>query len=82
VPTSIINDPLKPEEALSEVHRQGTNEWFGHALYTRLNDKQEGAIVLIHRLHEDDLVGHVLAQEDREVVRLPANRRGGRDVRR
>jgi hypothetical protein len=26
----------------------------------------------MHRLHEDDLVGHVLAQEDWEIVRLPA----------
>src|SRR6516225_8531466 len=69
----IIDDPLKPEEALSEAHRQGANEWFDHTLYSRLNDKQQGAIVLImHRLHEDDLVGHVLAQEDWEIVRLPA----------
>jgi hypothetical protein len=68
----IIDDPLKPEEALSEAHRQGANEWFDHTLYSRLNDKQQGAIVLImHRLHEDDLVGHVLAQEDWEIVRLP-----------
>ena len=37
------------------------------------NDKLTGAIVLImHRLHEDDLVGHVLAQEAWEVVRFPA----------
>jgi predicted phage terminase large subunit-like protein len=58
---------------LSEAHRQGANEWFDHTLYSRLNDKQRGAIVLImHRLHEDDLVGHVLAQEDWEIVRLPA----------
>ncbi len=49
----IIDDPLKPEEALSEAHRQGANEWFDHTLYSRLNDKQQGAIVLImHRLHE------------------------------
>jgi hypothetical protein len=69
----IIDDPLKPEEALSEAHRQGANEWFDRTLYSRLNDKQQGAIVLImHRLHEDDLVGHVLGQEDWEVVRLPA----------
>jgi predicted phage terminase large subunit-like protein len=69
----IIDDPLKPEEALSEAHRQGANEWFDHTLYSRLNDKQQGAIVLImHRLHEDDLVGHVLAQEDWEILRLPA----------
>jgi predicted phage terminase large subunit-like protein len=69
----IIDDPLKPEEALSQTQRQAVNEWFDHTLYSRLNDKQKGAIVLImHRLHEDDLVGHVLAQEDWEVVRFPA----------
>jgi predicted phage terminase large subunit-like protein len=69
----VIDDPLKPEEALSEAHRRSINEWFDHTLYSRLNDKQQGAIVLImHRLHEDDLTGHVLAQEDWEIVRLPA----------
>jgi predicted phage terminase large subunit-like protein len=69
----IIDDPLKPEEALSQAQRQTVNEWFDHTLYSRLNHKQNGAIVLImHRLHEDDLVGHVLAQEDWEVVRFPA----------
>jgi predicted phage terminase large subunit-like protein len=69
----IIDDPLKPEEALSQAQRRAANEWYDHTLYSRLNDKQKGAIVLImHRLHEDDLVGHVLAQEDWEVVRFPA----------
>ena len=78
----VIDDPLKPEEALSQAQRRSANEWFDHTLYSRLNDKEKGAIVLImHRLHEslplgrdpgDDLVGHVLAQEDWEVVRFPA----------
>src|SRR5713226_5353147 len=69
----VIDDPLKPEEALSQARRQAANEWFDHTLYSRLNDKQKGAIVVImHRLHEDDLVGHVLAQEPWEVVRIPA----------
>jgi predicted phage terminase large subunit-like protein len=69
----IIDDPLKPEEALSQVQRQAANEWFDHTLYSRLNDKIAGAIILImHRLHEDDLTGHVLAQEEWEVVRFPA----------
>jgi predicted phage terminase large subunit-like protein len=69
----IIDDPLKPEEALSQTQRRAANEWFDHTLYSRLNDKREGAIVLImHRLHEDDLVGHVLGQEDWEIVRFPA----------
>jgi predicted phage terminase large subunit-like protein len=69
----IIDDPLKPEEALSQAQRQAVNEWYDHTLYSRLNDKRKGAIVIImHRLHEDDLVGHVLAQEPWEIVRFPA----------
>jgi predicted phage terminase large subunit-like protein len=58
---------------LSQSQRRAANEWFDHTLYSRLNDKRNGAIVLImHRLHEDDLVGHVLAQEEWEIVRFPA----------
>ena len=69
----VIDDPLKPEEAVSDARRQSANEWYDHTLYSRLNDKARSAIVLVmHRLHEDDLAGHVLAQEDWEVVRFPA----------
>src|SRR5947209_10955075 len=69
----IIDDPLKPEEVLSRAQRQMANEWYDHTLYSRLNDKFAGAIVLImHRLHEDDLVGHVLAQAEWEGVLFPA----------
>ena len=69
----MIDDPLKPEEALSKVQRQACNQWFVHTLYSRLNDKRRGAIVIImQRLHEDDLVGHVLAQEPWEVLSFPA----------
>jgi predicted phage terminase large subunit-like protein len=69
----IIDDPLKPDEASSEARRNAANEWFDHTLYSRLNDKRTGCIIIImQRLHEDDLVGHVLEQEDWEVVRLPS----------
>jgi predicted phage terminase large subunit-like protein len=69
----LIDDPLKPEEALSDVQRQAANIWYDTTLYSRLNDKRTGAIVLImQRLHEDDLVGHVLEQEPWEIVRFPA----------
>jgi len=64
---------LKPEEALSDAQRKAANEWYDHTLYSRQNDKQRGAIIIVmQRLHEDDLVGHVLAQEPWEVVRFPA----------
>src|SRR6516225_5827268 len=69
----LIDDRLKPEEALSDTQRQAANDWFDHTLYSRQNDKRRGAIVIImQRLHEDDLVGHVLGQEPWEVVCFPA----------
>lgn len=69
----IIDDPMKPDEALSETRRKSVNEWYDNTLYTRLNDKQNGCIIMImQRLHEDDLVGHVLEQEKWEVISFPA----------
>jgi predicted phage terminase large subunit-like protein len=69
----LIDDPLKPDEALSNAQRQVCNEWYDHTLYSRLNDKRHGAIVIImQRLHEDDLVGHVLGQEEWEILSFPA----------
>src|SRR5947208_5678981 len=69
----LTDDPLKPEEAVSDAQRQFANEWYDHTLYSRQNDKQHGAIVVImQRLHEDDLVGHVLGQEPWEILSFPA----------
>jgi predicted phage terminase large subunit-like protein len=69
----IIDDSLKPADALSEVLRQEANDWYDHTLLSRQNDKRTCAIIIIQqRLHEDDLVGHVLGQEDWDVVRFPA----------
>ena len=54
----LIDDPLKPEEALSEAQRRAANDWYDHTLYSRQNDKRRSAIVMImQRLQEDDPVG-------------------------
>lgn len=69
----IADDPLKPEDALSPTQRQKVNDWYDSTLVSRLNDKNTGIIVIVmQRLHEDDLVGHVLQQEPWEVISLPA----------
>lgn len=69
----ILDDPLKPSEAISDIQRAKVNDWFGRTLYSRLNHQKSGVIILVmQRLHQDDLVGHVLEQEDWEVVSLPA----------
>lgn len=69
----IIDDPLKPDEAVSESRRKAVNDWYEHTLYSRLNNKATGCIIIImQRLHQDDLVGHVLEQGDWKVLRFPA----------
>jgi predicted phage terminase large subunit-like protein len=69
----IIDDPMKPTDAMSETRRAAVNDWYDGTLYSRLNDKSAGAIlVVMQRLHEDDLVGHVLRQEGWEVLSFPA----------
>ncbi len=69
----IVDDPMKPEDAMSEAGRKATNQWFDHTLLSRLNDKARGVIIIImQRLHQDDLVGHVLEQGGWTVLSLPA----------
>lgn len=69
----IIDDPLKAEEGFSEALRKAVNEWYDHTLLTRLNDKRTGRIILVmQRLHEDDLVGHVVSTEPWQLIRFPA----------
>ena len=69
----IIDDPLKAEEAFSDARRNAVNEWFDTALISRLNDKARGAIVIVmQRLHENDLIGHAAAKNGWEVLAFPA----------
>jgi predicted phage terminase large subunit-like protein len=69
----VIDDPLKPDEAVSDAHRTSVNQWYDNTLRSRLNSKKDGAIIIImQRLHEDDLVGHVLGHENWDVVSFPA----------
>jgi len=69
----IIDDPQKADDALSESSRRATHTWFENTLLSRLNNKRDGAIIIVsQRLHQDDLVGHVLEQGQLQVLALPA----------
>lgn len=69
----IIDDPIKPEDAMSEARRSAVNEWFDRTLYSRLDDKRRDAIVLImQRLHVEDLAGYVIEKEPWVHLNLPA----------
>jgi len=50
----ILDDPLKPTDALSEAGRTAVNDWYNNTLLSRLNDKRKGCIIiLIQRLHQE-----------------------------
>lgn len=69
----IIDDPLKPSEAMSDTQREKVNDWYGSTLYSRLNDKATGKILLImQRLHQNDLTGYLLETKAAfEHIKLP-----------
>jgi len=69
----IIDDPLKPDQAASDSQREAVNKWYEDTLYSRLNSKATGCIIIImQRLHEDDLVGHLVQQGGWKVLKFPA----------
>lgn len=69
----IADDPMNPLQAQSALTRRYVQEWFEHTFATRLNDKRRGGIVIVmQRLHVDDLSGHLIKKGGWEVLRLPA----------
>ncbi len=69
----IVDDPLKAEEAMSESARKRMIDWYGGTLVSRLNDKEKGPIVVVmQRLHENDLAGYLLDQGGWEHLDLSA----------
>lgn len=63
----IIDDPHKADEATSDVMRQNVIDWFQGTLESRTNDPERTPIILImQRLHENDLSGWLLAGNNGE----------------
>lgn len=68
----IVDDPLSADEARSQVMREKANVWFDQTFSSRLNNKKKGVIVIImQRLHEDDLTGYLLRKGGWEHLCLP-----------
>ncbi len=69
----IIDDPLKAEDGLSEVVRKRVIEWYSGTLVSRLDDKTKGIIIVVmQRLHEGDLAGHLIDNGGWTRLNLPA----------
>lgn len=71
----IIDDPQNPNKINSKKYRQSTIEWFEQTFISRLNNKKTGAIVIVmQRLHEEDLCGYLLKnkRDQWDLLKLPA----------
>ena len=62
----IVDDPLSPQMASSATERDNANEWYRTTFYSRLNQPDIGVrIIIMQRVHEDDLTGFLLGRETR-----------------
>jgi predicted phage terminase large subunit-like protein len=69
----IIDDPLKLGDAMSEAVRTRVIDWYRSTLLSRADDKTAARIVLVmQRVHQDDLAGYLQEQGGFEVLNLPA----------
>jgi predicted phage terminase large subunit-like protein len=60
----IIDDPIKPDEAISDVKREAVNRWFNNTVMSRLfNPEKDALIIIMQRTHENDLCGYLLDKQ-------------------
>lgn len=75
----INDDPLKPDEADSEVKRIGVNNWYANTVLSRLFDPLKDAVIIImQRVHQNDLCGSLIQKmqdgtgEKWDILEFPA----------
>lgn len=75
----VIDDPIKPEDALSDNVRERVNNRFETTIRNRVNSRNTPIIIIMQRLHEHDLCGYLQDIEPDEwtVLSLPCIREEG-----
>jgi predicted phage terminase large subunit-like protein len=69
----LVDDPHNIQEGESDAIRVATLSWWDRVMTSRLNNQQTGKMVIIgQRVHEEDLIGHLLETGDWEYLCLPA----------
>lgn len=70
----IIDDPLKPDDAESDPRRELINERFDNTIRSRVNHRDVPIIIIMQRLHPNDLCGYLIDKEasEWEVLSMPA----------
>lgn len=71
----VADDPIKPQEADSDVAREKINQMWDWSISTRINSEKTPMIVNMHRIHPRDLCGFLKERDynnEWEVVSFPA----------
>jgi predicted phage terminase large subunit-like protein len=69
----VVDDPHNVSEGESDAVRQSTLQWWDETMSTRGNDpKTVAKLIIMQRVNQYDLSGHVLAQGGYEHLCLPA----------
>lgn len=68
----IVDDPINAVQARSPTHRAAANLWWDETMTTRMSDQNAAAVIVMQRLHEEDLSGHLLEQGGWHHLCLPA----------
>lgn len=70
----VIDDPIAPAHVHDAARRNAVRKWFDAEVIQRLNDKKTGAVIVVmQRLHVNDLSGHLLGGEQPWVhLNMPA----------
>lgn len=69
----VIDDPIKPDDARSELIRNKVNQKFETTIRNRVNSRNTPIIIIMQRLDIDDLCGYLqrVEPEEWEVLSLP-----------
>lgn len=76
----IIDDPLKPEDAHSDLRREKVNSRYDSTISNRVNSRKTPIIIIMQRLHPQDLCGYVIENGEPgewEVLSLPSIKADG-----
>jgi predicted phage terminase large subunit-like protein len=69
----VVDDPLKATDAWSKAKRDEVLRWWDQEMANRVSDPRTGVrVIIMQRLHEEDLSGHVLAEGGWEHLCLPS----------
>lgn len=67
------DDPHDPEQVQSEVQRQSVLDWWDGVMASSVTDPDKSAhVVIMQRVHHQDLTGHLIEQGGYELLCLPS----------